>query len=130
MRSPAASPSPGLLDEIYAEFGFYIEKGQSLTMEGAEGAAQIQRLVESYASRPPRLARWRGGRLNHQFCHPGHHRLRGRPLPAEKMLMISLADGRRAAVRPSGTEPKIKFYLFAHRTPAAGEVFRRKSCEL
>jgi len=32
------------------------------------------------------------------------------------MLMISLADGRRTAVPPLGTEPKIKFYLFAHRT--------------
>ncbi len=37
--------------------------------------------------------------------------------------MISLADGRRAAVRPSGTEPKIKFYLFAHRTPPEGAKF-------
>ena len=37
--------------------------------------------------------------------------------------MISLADGRRAAVRPSGTEPKIKFYLFAHRDPPPGARF-------
>ena len=38
-------------------------------------------------------------------------------------LMIALEDGRRAAVRPSGTEPKIKFYLFAHRTPPEGRKF-------
>ena len=38
----------------------------------------------------------------------------GDPIPAEKMLFIDLADGRSFAVRPSGTEPKIKFYLFAH----------------
>ena len=37
--------------------------------------------------------------------------------------MIDLADGRRIAVRPSGTEPKIKFYLFARRAPAAGQSF-------
>ena len=37
--------------------------------------------------------------------------------------MISLADGRRAAVRPSGTEPKIKFYLFGHRRPGPGARF-------
>jgi len=37
--------------------------------------------------------------------------------------MIDLADGRRVAVRPSGTEPKIKFYLFARRLPAAGARF-------
>jgi phosphoglucomutase len=35
--------------------------------------------------------------------------------------MIDLADGRRIAVRPSGTEPKIKFYMFARRLPAPGE---------
>ena len=38
----------------------------------------------------------------------------GDPIPAEKMLFIDLADGRSFAVRPSGTEPKIKYYLFAH----------------
>jgi phosphoglucomutase len=36
----------------------------------------------------------------------------GDALPKEKMLFVDLADGRRFAVRPSGTEPKIKFYLF------------------
>jgi phosphoglucomutase len=36
----------------------------------------------------------------------------GDELPKEKMLFVDLADGRRFAVRPSGTEPKIKFYLF------------------
>jgi phosphoglucomutase len=38
----------------------------------------------------------------------------GDPIPAEKMLFFDLADGRSFAVRPSGTEPKIKYYLFAH----------------
>ena len=47
----------------------------------------------------------------------------GDPLPKEKMLMIELADGRRVAVRPSGTEPKIKFYMFAQRLPAPGASF-------
>ena len=39
------------------------------------------------------------------------------------MIMISLADHRRVAVRPSGTEPKIKFYMFARREPGAGARF-------
>ena len=43
----------GLLDRIFSEFGFYLERGESLTMEGAEGAAQIKKLVDSYASKPP-----------------------------------------------------------------------------
>jgi phosphoglucomutase len=38
----------------------------------------------------------------------------GDPIPKENMLIIELSDGRRIAVRPSGTEPKIKFYLFGN----------------
>ena len=43
----------GLLDRIFSEFGFYLEQGESLTMEGAEGAAQIKKLVDSYAIEAP-----------------------------------------------------------------------------
>ena len=43
-------------------------------------------------------------------------------IPNTKMLMFDLEDGTRIAVRPSGTEPKIKYYLFAHRQPE-GERF-------
>jgi phosphoglucomutase len=113
----------GLLDQIYAEFGFYTEQGQSLTMEGAEGAAQIQRLVGSYASTPPLELDGSPVVSTINFATQEIIDSEGDKLPAEKMLMISLADGRRAAVRPSGTEPKIKFYLFAHRTPPAGAKF-------
>lgn len=45
------------------------------------------------------------------------------PIPKEKMLLIELADGRRIAVRPSGTEPKIKFYLFAKIDPPENRHF-------
>jgi phosphoglucomutase len=114
---------PGLLDEIYAEFGFYIEQGQSLTMEGAEGAAQIQRLVGSYATSPPLTLDGCDVESTINFATQEIIDVEGDRLPSEKMLMISLADGRRAAVRPSGTEPKIKFYLFAHRTPPQGTRF-------
>jgi phosphoglucomutase len=43
----------------------------------------------------------------------------GDALPKEKMLFVDLADGRSFAVRPSGTEPKIKFYLFGKAAPSA-----------
>jgi len=111
---------PGLLDEIYAEFGFYVEQGQSITMEGAQGAAQIQRLAESYATHPPAALDGAAVVSTIDFAGQEIRDAEGDRLPAEKMLMIALADGRRAAVRPSGTEPKIKFYLFGHRAPAEG----------
>ena len=44
---------PELLDVLFAEFGYYLEIGKSLTMEGADGAAKIQALAGSYASSPP-----------------------------------------------------------------------------
>jgi phosphoglucomutase len=113
----------GLLDEIYAEFGFYSEQGQSLTMEGAEGAAQIQRLIGSYVSSPPQALDGSMVVATTNFATEEIFDVEGDKLPAEKMLMISLADGRRAAVRPSGTEPKIKFYLFGHRAPLEGARF-------
>ena len=114
---------PGLLDEIYAEFGFYLEKNGNLTFEGAEGAAKIRKLVESYASNPPKEAEGSAVTGLKNFATGEFHDIEGDPIPAESMLMIELADGRRAAVRPSGTEPKIKFYMFAHRDPEPGKMF-------
>ena len=43
----------GLLDQVYARFGYYLEKNGALTFEGAEGAAKIQRLLDTYVSDPP-----------------------------------------------------------------------------
>ena len=114
---------PGLLDEIYAEFGFYIEQGQSITMEGAQGAAQIQRLAESYATQPPSEMDGTAVGSTINFAAQKIFDSEGDRIPSEKMLMITLADGRRAAVRPSGTEPKIKFYLFGHCAPPEGTKF-------
>ena len=102
-----------LLDRIYCEYGFYLERGESLTMDGAEGAAQIKKLVDSYASNPP--AEIDGAKVvsTINFATETIHDSEGDKVPAEAMLMITLADNRRIAVRPSGTEPKIKYYMFA-----------------
>ena len=43
------------------------------------------------------------------------------------MLIVDLADGRSFAVRPSGTEPKIKYYLFGNAAPEAGKTFDAES---
>ena len=109
---------PGLLDEIYAEYGFYFEKNGTLTFEGAEGAAQIQVLAASYAEHPPREILGVAVTGTRNFAAETLIDSEGDEIPKEKMLTIDLADGRRIAVRPSGTEPKIKFYMFAHRLPS------------
>lgn len=103
----------GLLDRIYSEFGFYLERGESLTMEGAEGAAQIKKLVDSYASKPPEAIDGAAVSSTTNFATETIYDGEGDRIPPEAMLMITLADNRRIAVRPSGTEPKIKYYMFA-----------------
>lgn len=112
-----------LLDEAYAEYGFYLEKNGSLTFEGADGAAKIQRLVESYAALPPTDVENVPVSGLRNFATETFTDVEGDTIPKEKMLMIDLADGRRFAVRPSGTEPKIKFYMYARRVPNPGEAF-------
>jgi phosphoglucomutase len=113
---------PELLDEIYSRYGFYWEQNGSMTFEGAQGAAQIQRLVESYAAHPPQTADGCEvhGLLN--YATTDLHDIEGDPIPKENMLLIELRDGRRIAVRPSGTEPKIKFYLFGRALPEPGQT--------
>ena len=106
-----------LLNEIYAEFGFYLEKNGSLTFEGAEGAAKIQKLIASYASNPPKEIEGVAVTAIKDFAKQTFHDVEGVEIPKEKMLIFELANGTRVAVRPSGTEPKIKYYLFASRQP-------------
>jgi phosphoglucomutase len=106
-----------LLDRIYCENGFYLERGESLTMDGAEGAAQIKKLVDSYAANPPSEIDGAAVVSTLNFATETIHDSEGDKIPAEAMLMITLADNRRIAVRPSGTEPKIKYYMFAAEKP-------------
>lgn len=102
----------GLLDEIYSEYGYFLEIGKSLTMEGADGAAKIQALAGDYAKNPPEEVDGSEVIRFRDFSAQEIYDQEGDLLPKEKMLFFDLEDGRSFAVRPSGTEPKIKYYLF------------------
>jgi phosphoglucomutase len=119
----------GLLDRIFSEFGFYLERGESLTMEGAEGAAQIKKLVDSYAAKPPTSIDGAAVVSTINFATETIHDIEGDRIPAEAMLMITLADNRRIAVRPSGTEPKIKYYMFAAEPLSDGKTISSSELE-
>jgi len=108
---------PDLLDRVYAEFGVYLEQGKSLVMEGADGAAKIAALVASYAENPPTKIDDSAVVAAKDYNASDFYDEEGDLIPRAKMLMVELADGRRFAVRPSGTEPKIKYYLFGKNTP-------------
>jgi phosphoglucomutase len=114
-----------LLDEVYAEYGFYLEKNGTLTFEGADGAAKIAKLAASYAKTAPKVMD--GAKLTgvRDYTAKTFKDIEGDTIPKEKMVIFDLADGRRVAVRPSGTEPKIKFYMFVRRDPK-GDRFSDK----
>ncbi|MFT3992366.1 MAG: phospho-sugar mutase [Luteolibacter sp.] len=103
---------PELLDEIYNKYGYYLETGKSLVMEGADGAAKIQALATSYAENPPTTLDGTAVIRVRDFAKQDIFDQEGDLLPKEKMIFVDLEDGRSFAVRPSGTEPKIKFYLY------------------
>jgi phosphoglucomutase len=104
-----------LLDEIYSQFGYFAEKSNSLVFEGAEGANKIGSLMKSYAADPVREILHSNVANIKNFEADDIKDVEGDLIPNAKMLMLELEDGTRIAVRPSGTEPKIKYYLFARR---------------
>ena len=110
-----------LLDQAYAQLGYYLEKNGALTFEGAEGAAKIQRLLATYVTNPP--DEMLGSKLTsiRNFEADTIRDVEGDEIPKEKMLIFELADRTRVAVRGSGTEPKIKYYLFAQRRPEGAQ---------
>ncbi len=110
-----------LLDQIFATFGYFAEKNGSLVFEGAEGANKIARLAESYRTNP--FSEVLGSKVVNirNFETEMITDVEGDPIPKEKMSIFELEDRTRIAVRPSGTEPKIKYYLFAQRRPENGK---------
>ena len=110
-----------LLDEIFATFGYFAEKNGSLVFEGAEGANKIAHLAESYANEP--FSEVLGAKVTSvkNFETDRIKDVEGDEIPKEKMSIFGLEDGTRIAVRPSGTEPKIKYYLFGQHRPTKGE---------
>ena len=116
---------PELLDDIYTEYGYYLEIGKAMVMEGADGAAKIAALAASFADNPPSEVDGSAVLKVQNFAKDDIYDQEGDLLPKEKMLFVDLEDGRRFAVRPSGTEPKIKFYLFG-KSPAGDDLAATK----
>lgn len=107
-----------LLLDIYAEYGLFREKLVNVVRKGAEGAAEIKSMMEGYRNNPPKeIAGSRVVMVNDYLAQASTDLATGKktPLLLEKsnVLQFFLADGTKISVRPSGTEPKIKFYFSA-----------------
>ena len=101
-----------LLDELYHEYGVYDEMNTDIVLEGAEGAAKIAALTRSYSAQPPTEIDGSAVVKIQDFSRENVYDEEGDLIPKAGMIMVHLEGGQRFAVRPSGTEPKIKFYLF------------------
>jgi len=106
-----------LLDQIFCQTGYFEEQSESLVMEGADGAVKIRRLIETFQQDPPSSIGERSVSGITDFSRGDVMDEEGEWIPEEDLMIFDLGGGSRFAVRPSGTEPKIKFYLFASRQP-------------
>jgi phosphoglucomutase len=118
------------LDAIYKQLGFYTEKLGTLTFEGASGAAQIQTLLKSFRSSPPKAYQGRTVTKVDDFGLQDFVDADGKKIPKETMLVFHLVDGSRMVVRGSGTEPKIKFYFLTRADVFGGDLDKvKKECK-
>ncbi|MBR4597674.1 MAG: phospho-sugar mutase [Opitutales bacterium] len=114
--------------EIYSEFGCHAQAHASVYFEGAGGARKIQNILESLEENP--LESLCGCAVSSftNFSKEGIFDADGLPVPAEKFYFYELENGAQFAVRASGTEPKIKFYIFAS-APVSGGVSQKDAMQ-
>ncbi|GKS14086.1 phosphoglucomutase [Paenibacillus chitinolyticus] len=94
-----------VLQELYRQHGFFLEKLESKTLKGKDGVEQIGRMMEDWRNNPP--ASIEGVEVAEVEDYS-----RGiNGLPKENVLKFKIKDGSWFCLRPSGTEPKIKFYF-------------------
>jgi phosphoglucomutase len=104
------------LIELYIDYGFYYESLISITKKGMNGQKEIADMMENYRQQPPKeLAGARVVQLLDYQLQKSTNLLTGEQqpiaLPKSNVLQFITADGSKISARPSGTEPKIKFYF-------------------
>lgn len=116
------------LIDLYVEYGFYKEKLISITKKGMDGQQQIAQMMETYRSNPPAaLAGIPVIQLLDYEVKKGRNLKTGEnwdiSLPKSNVLQFLLEDNSKISARPSGTEPKIKFYFSVHAPLADRSLF-------
>jgi phosphoglucomutase len=104
---------PEYLDEIYLKYGFFLEGVINIYFEGASGAAKIKRILDTYRANPPAAFGETKVTKFQDFGREKFHDADGELIPSQDLYLVTLANGYSFAARGSGTEPKMKFYLFA-----------------
>ena len=103
------------IEEIYKEYGYFAEKTISVTLSGVDGAEQIKAIMAKFRDNAPKEFNATAISVTEDFKAQTSTAADGTvtalTTPPSDVLKYTLADGSWIAVRPSGTEPKIKFYI-------------------
>lgn len=100
--------------EIYKEYGYFAEKTISITLSGVDGAAEIKKIMDKFRQNAPKQFNHTDIILTEDFLEQtakSQTETTVLTTPPSNVLKYTLADDSWFAVRPSGTEPKIKFYI-------------------
>jgi len=121
-----------LLIDIYIEFGFYKETLASLVKKGKTGSEEIQKIMDRFRNNPPKNISGSKVILIHDYEKQKSFDLVSKsekeiPLPKSNVLQFITADGSKISVRPSGTEPKIKFYISVNSNLKSKEEYGKMS---
>jgi phosphoglucomutase len=119
MAANAADEKKSMYDwliDMYVEFGFYKESLLNLTRKGQQGEQEIKAMMEKFRNNPPsQITGSRVAKLLDYKTQKEKDLITGKEsgldFPKSDVLQFLLDDGSKVSVRPSGTEPKIKFYI-------------------
>lgn len=113
-RSKGLTLADGI-DQIFAEYGYYAEKTISVTLSGVDGKAEIKKIMDKFRGNAPTQFNQTEIALLEDFQEQTATDKEGKvsalTTPPSNVLKYTLTDDSWFAVRPSGTEPKIKFYI-------------------
>jgi phosphomannomutase len=103
------------LADLYRRFGYFASRQQNLVLEGTAGAAQIARMMAALRADPPAAIGDRKVIESRDYANGATARRDGArqepALPPSNVLSYGLEGGTRVVIRPSGTEPKLKYYI-------------------
>ncbi len=117
-----------VLDQLFKRHGVYQESLYTVTLPGKEGAERILRMMQSLRTNPPlqidgvpvEKLRDFGGKQEFVVKNAALQKVNDLTLPGSNVLQFILSDGTKISARPSGTEPKIKFYVSVRNANAKG----------
>ena len=119
-----------LLIDCYLTYGFYKERLISITKKGQKGASEIRKMMSDFEARPPKTIVGETLKYIENYNTSTRTNLETGEkeiidLPTSNVIIYETTEGTRVAARPSGTEPKIKFYISTKTQLDNAEVFEK-----